>query len=57
MAAQDLRSGGWKVPLSNGDEVTLTTDHVTIISGWISQGHAVDTMTVGEAVVVITQKS
>ncbi len=55
-ATQALRSGGWKIQLSTGEEVTLTTEHVTVRSGWISHGHAVDTLTVGEAVVVITRK-
>jgi valyl-tRNA synthetase len=54
-AATALRSGGWQVTLSSGDEARLTTEHVTVESGWVSHGHAVDTLTVGDAVVVITR--
>jgi valyl-tRNA synthetase len=55
-AAQALRSGGWSFDLQNGDTVTLTTDHVTVVSGWVSHGHAVEALTVDDAVVVITKK-
>ncbi len=56
-AAQAIRSGGWRVPLPSGGEVTLTDEHVTVESGWISHGHAVDTLTVDNAIVVITRKA
>ncbi len=55
-AAKALRSGGWKFTLGSGEDVTLTTEHVTVESGWVSHGHAVAALTVGDAVVVITRK-
>jgi len=55
-AAQELRGDGWRVGLPSGEEVTLTEDHVTIVSGWVSHGHAVETLTVDGAVVVIERK-
>ena len=55
-AASALRSGGWAVDLSSGESVTLTTDHVTVESGWVSHGHAVEALNVGDAVVVITKR-
>ena len=54
--AKALRSGGWTISLSSGDQVILTTDHVTVESGWVSHGHAVEALTVDGAVVVITKK-
>jgi valyl-tRNA synthetase len=51
-----LRSGGWTVRLASGDEATLTTDHVNVESGWVSHGHAVEALPVGDAVVVITKR-
>ncbi len=55
-AAKALRSGGWTISLSSGDQVTLTTDHVTVESGWVSHGHEVEALNVGDAVVVVTKK-
>jgi valyl-tRNA synthetase len=55
-AAKALRSTGWTVDLASGDQFTLTTDHVTVVSGWVSHGHAVEALTVDDAVVVITKK-
>ena len=42
--------------MSSGEEATLTPEHVTIESGWVSHGHAVEALTVDDAVVVITRK-
>ncbi len=55
-AASALRSGGWAVELSSGESITLTTDHVTVESGWVSHGHAVEALNVGDAVVVVTKR-
>jgi len=55
-AARALRSGGWDITLSSGEKVTLTEEHVTVESGWVSHGHAVEALTVDDAVVVITRK-
>jgi valyl-tRNA synthetase len=55
-AAEALRSGGWKVQLSSGEDATLTEAHVQVESGWVSHGHAVETLTVDGAVIVITRE-
>jgi valyl-tRNA synthetase len=55
-ATRAVRAGGWKVRLGSGEEATLTTEHVSVESGWVSHGHAVDTLTVDGAVIVITRE-
>jgi valyl-tRNA synthetase len=55
-AAKALRSGGWSIDLSSGEKATLTPEHVTVESGWVSHGHAVEALNVGEAVVVVKRK-
>ena len=40
---------------SDGNEATLTEEHLTVESGWFSHGHEVETLTVNDTVVVITK--